>query len=142
MIYLIITIIVLSIALVMVVSRYHNSVVENRTLQSQIRFDNTIPRKQYNIMATFLRQKKSRLSFATKVELLNMWINLMLIFPKDYRDICTIKPDVINMDEDTLTQAEHKKAIIEALEKLADSDTVLNTELSAVAYHIYFIIFN
>lgn len=112
------------------------------SLKLKVSFDNTVPRRQYNLMATFLRQKKSKLSFDTKVELLNMWVALMLIFPREYTKYCSIEHEKIDKNNDTLTQAEHKKAIIEALEALAESDEVLVDDLTKVAHHLYFIIFD
>lgn len=143
MIFFVITIaVILAIALFVSIKlclQYKNEI---STLEMKVKFDNTVPRRQYRHMATFLTQKKSKLSFVTKVDLLNMWVALMLTFPKDYSKYCSIEPDKIDKDNDTLTQAEHKKAIIEALEALADSDEVLVDDLTKVAHHLYFIIFD
>lgn len=140
--FLIAVIVILAVSLFVAIRICIQDKEEISSLEMKVKFDNTVPRRQYRHMATFLTQKKSKLSFATKVDLLNMWVALMLTFPKDYAKYCSIEPDKIDKDNDTLTQAEHKKAIIEALEALFDSDEVLVDELTKVAHHLYFIIFD
>lgn len=142
MIFFIITTVVLAIVCYISIKKCLAYKSEISSLELKVKFDNTVPRRQYRAMATFLLQKKSKLSFATKVDLLNMWVALMLTFPKDYYKYCSIEPDKIDKDNDILTQAEHKKAIIEALEALSESDEVLVDDLTKVAHHLYFIIFD
>ena len=47
-----------------------------------------------------------------------MWYELLLILPRSATDVIRGIPDSFDLDTNTLTQAEHKKAMIEALEKL------------------------
>ena len=141
MIFLIIYAVLATLAAGYLFYEFYQARLEVKAIRACTTFSNTVPRRQYNVIAEFLRKRKCKFSLQSKVELISMWYELLLILPRSATDVIRGIPDSFDLDTNTLTQAEHKKAMIEALEKLAESDDLNNDDLVAACYHLYYIIF-
>ena len=73
---------------------------------------------------------------------LDGWYSILLGLPKEVESFVVIQPDSLDMKNDTLTLTEHKKAVIDALERLADLDHLEFSDyklFATVSYHLMFL---
>lgn len=141
MIFLIIYAVIITVLLGIAIHDCYKSRLEVKAVKANTTFSNTLPRRHYNKMAEYLRTRKSKFSLASKIEIMSMWNNLLLQLPRSVKETLDTVPETIDMDTNTLTAAEHKKAMIEALEALAQQDDINNDDLVKACYHLYYIIF-
>ena len=109
-------------------------------LEKKLVFTNETPRSDYGKLSAYLKAKKSKLSVQSKVEILNMWNEILLELPVDYDDVIMLDVKVLD-NKDTLTKAQHKKELIEALDALHDQDELDTLSLQRAVYHLYYLIF-
>lgn len=136
--------ITLLIATVILKKLVHRLVELNKTelnaVTSMYEFDNTKLKKAYTDMMSYVGNNKSRLSKKQRIELNNLWNKVLLNLPRKYEKciICDIDYYTYN----TLSMTEHKQALLEALNEIKDQDTIDETSLVKVSYHLYFILYN
>lgn len=140
MIVLIIFLVVLVIVSTIVTRSFIEKKDQVIELENKLVFTNKTPRSAYGKLSAYLKAKKSKLSAQNKVEILNMWNAILLKLPDKYTDIVELNKEVID-NKDTLTKAEHKKELIEALDKLHDQDELDTLSLQRAVYHLYYLIF-
>lgn len=132
--------IAITVILAFVVYKYVDKVKEVESLRPNSTFDNSIPRRYYSMMADYLRTRKSRFSVASKIELISQWNGILTILPQSVKDTLDNVKRTIDLDNNSLTAAEHKKAMIESLELLFNSDIIDEDALASLCYHLYYII--
>lgn len=116
--------------------------LENTIIQDAAEFSNVSVQRAYSSLATFLKTRKSKLSLESKVYVLDGWYSILLGLPKEVESFVVIQPDSLDFKNDTMSLTEHKKAVIEALEKLADLDHLEFSDyklFATVSYHLMFL---
>lgn len=114
--------------------------MEIEALKSMYEFDNKKLKGAYTGMMNYINTNKSRLQKWQRIELNNLWNKVLLSLPPGYED--SILCDINWYKFDTLKMAEHKQALIEALDEIRKQDKIDETTLAKVSYHLYFIIYD
>ena len=121
-----------------------NQVIQRNVIIKALKTDNTFEmnnvKKYYSVLAEFLRKRKSRFSVEAKVDLLSMWYDILLALPPKVKNSIRSAAKSFDLENTTLTAAEHKRAMIESLEVLCDQEKIDENRLVAVTYHLYYII--
>lgn len=145
MIALIVLAVVELIVIIMLVNKCNRLKLEQVLTEATYEFSNSTVRQDYNKLATFLRTRKSKLSLDSKIYVLDGWYSILLALPNEVKEHIIIQPDSIDVKNDELTTTEHKKAVIDALEQLAEIDNLEFNDyklLSTISYHIIFLVIN
>lgn len=145
MIALIVLAVVELIVIIMLVNKNSKLHLENELTKDEAEFSNATVRRAYNSLATYLRTRKSKLSLESKVYVLDGWYSILLGLPKEVESFVVIQPESLDMKNDTTSLTTHKKAVIEALEKLADLDNLEFSDyklFAVISYHLMFLIYN
>ena len=145
MIALIVLAVVELIVIIMIVNKCNRLRLEQVLTEATYEFSNSTVRQDYNKLATFLRTRKSKLSLDSKIYVLDGWYSILLALPNEVKEHIIIQPDSIDVKNDELTITEHKKAVIDALEQLAEIDNLEFNDyklLSTISYHIMFLVIN
>jgi hypothetical protein len=140
MIYVILASVITVAILVFIIHNNHKTIKDLRQQCAIHTFNNVQPRRMYNEILVFLTSKKSKFSLESKVELISMWTSLCMYLPINYIEIVNGVKKSVNIDGTTITPAEHKKAMIEELRKLSDSEEFLEDSFTKALYHLYYII--
>jgi len=145
MIALIILAVVELIVIIMLVNKNSKLHLDNQLTKAEAEFSNATVRRAYNSLANYLRTRKSKLSLESKVYVLDGWYSILLGLPKEVESFVVIQPDSLDLKNDTASLTVHKKAVIEALERLADLDSLEYSDyklFATISYHLMFLIYN
>lgn len=132
--------IVLLVLLILLLKKLSEYKDDNEALKDMIEFKNSSVKHDYGKLANYLESIKSKLSVQKKVEILNMWNLLLLKLQKGHSTAVDIPTEVINLSDDVLTAAQHKKYVIDALRELQQQETIDLDTLTTVTHHLYYMI--
>lgn len=140
MIYLIV-IAVVEFLLIAVMGRImYKSFITISELNDKLTYSDKKLKENLMQLLNYLEKKKSKLSMQSKIDILNLWYDILLSLPDDYAESVQVYSD--NLDyTDTSTNAQHKKIIMDACKELIDADGLLLDSLTCISYHMLYIIF-
>lgn len=103
-------------------------------------FTNVVPRRQYMTIKKYLEEKKSIFSRKSRYELHDM-INSLLLMVND-NDVSSYVGSAFqsSVNDNSMSDTEHKKKAIVYLDKLIESDTLDRETFKEMIYHIFCII--
>lgn len=94
----------------------------------------------YRELSEYLKSRKARLSAKDRLEISNMWNNILVTLASDYRYVFKLNEDEVIIENDPLTKAEHKRIVIEELENISTQEYIKSETLHRLAIHMYILL--
>ena len=139
MIYLIVIAIVEFLLIIVMGRIIYKSFITISELNDKLTYSDKKLKENLKQLLDYLAKKKSKLSIQSKIDILNLWNECLISLPEDYAESIQVRSD--NLDyNDTSTNAQHKKIIMDACKELIDTDGLLLDSLTCISYHMLYII--